>query len=100
VIRCLNTKHTSIFECYDYGALKNWHKYGQATPPNYDLKKAKAPLVHIGGQNDLFTSANNTQINFTVKVGLAGNRIKRLIDRVVEGLKLQVTDNFKTLCIY
>ena len=37
---------------YDYGQEENQRKYGQATPPEYDLRQVKVPVTLIWGQND------------------------------------------------
>lgn len=41
---------------YDYGVEGNYEKYGQPTPPPYDLQQVKAPVYLFWGPNDLVTT--------------------------------------------
>ncbi|ODM97071.1 Lipase 3 [Orchesella cincta] len=40
------------FRQYDFGTEKNMEKYGQPTPPDYDLTKITAPIALYWGEND------------------------------------------------
>lgn len=42
------------FREYDYGPKLNWEKYGQETPPSYDLAHITTPVVMMYGTKDLF----------------------------------------------
>lgn len=40
------------FQYFDYGPKTNMEKYGQDTPPQYDLEKITAPFALFYAQND------------------------------------------------
>lgn len=40
------------FRQYDFGIIQNLEKYGQLTPPNYDLTKITAPTFLLYSKND------------------------------------------------
>lgn len=40
------------FRKFDYGRRENIEKYGQPTPPEYDLSKITAPVAFYWGEND------------------------------------------------
>ena len=40
------------FHRFDYGPRENIKKYGQPTPPTYDLSLVKAPVYLYFGDND------------------------------------------------
>ena len=45
----INSKH---FQKFDFGAIENMVKYGQITPPKYDLSRITAPVSIYVGPND------------------------------------------------
>ena len=50
------------FQKYDYGPVLNLAKYGQATPPEYDLTKITHPAVYvIYGANDWFVPLSGVE---------------------------------------
>lgn len=40
------------FRKYDYGVIQNLIKYGQLTPPDYDLSNVAVPVAVLYGAND------------------------------------------------
>ncbi len=40
------------FQRYDFGPLENQIRYGQSTPPEYDLSKVTCPVILFWSQND------------------------------------------------
>lgn len=44
---------SGFFQRYDYGILKNFDKYGQKTPPKYDLEQVVTNVTLYWGQRDL-----------------------------------------------
>lgn len=44
------------FRKYDYGSSENLDKYGQISPPDYDLNKITAPIALYYGSNDRLTA--------------------------------------------
>ncbi|XP_069676692.1 gastric triacylglycerol lipase-like isoform X2 [Periplaneta americana] len=44
------------FRAYDYGSTENMKLYGQATPPDYDLKNVTMPMSLYYGDGDLIVS--------------------------------------------
>jgi hypothetical protein len=40
------------FGQFDFGEKKNMEKYGQATPPNYNLSLVTSPVALYYGEND------------------------------------------------
>lgn len=40
------------FQYFDYGPKTNMEKYGQDTPPQYDMEKITAPFALFYAQND------------------------------------------------
>ena len=45
-------RNEGTFSKYDYGFLKNFYKYGSSSPPAYQLKNVKVPVVLISGSKD------------------------------------------------
>ena len=45
-------QNEGTFSKYDYGFLKNFYKYGSSSPPAYQLKNVKVPVVLISGSKD------------------------------------------------
>ncbi|ODM97066.1 Lipase 3 [Orchesella cincta] len=43
---------SGAFRQYDFGAKGNMDRYGQPTPPDYDLSKVTAPVAFYWGEND------------------------------------------------
>jgi triacylglycerol lipase len=43
---------TQVFQRFDHGTEENMKKYGQATPPDYDLKSIRVPIALIAGTYD------------------------------------------------
>ena len=52
---------TSIFRRFDHGTIENMEKYGQATPPDYDLKSIKVPIALVGGVYDKLADPRDVQ---------------------------------------
>ncbi|CAL8103712.1 unnamed protein product [Orchesella dallaii] len=52
---------SGTFSQYDYGTEKNMEKYGQPTPPEYDLTKITAPVALYWGENDWLGAKPDTQ---------------------------------------
>nr|XP_023025813.1 lipase 3-like [Leptinotarsa decemlineata] len=46
---------------YDYGTSGNMKKYGQTSPPNYDLKKITAPVYIIYSENDMLYATEDIE---------------------------------------
>jgi pimeloyl-ACP methyl ester carboxylesterase len=46
----INTGQT--FQRFDFGSAENQKRYGQPTPPAYDLSKVTCPVYLVWGQND------------------------------------------------
>lgn len=44
------------FRKFDYGFFENLIKYGQSTPPAYDLSKVTAPVALYYSSNDLLAA--------------------------------------------
>lgn len=44
------------FRQYDYGTIQNKRKYGQFTPPDYDMANITAPVALFYSEGDLFAS--------------------------------------------
>ena len=53
-VRNISTGETFI--PYSYGWLSNLRRYGQITPPPYDLNKVTAPVYIFYGPNDSVVS--------------------------------------------
>nr|QJE50404.1 lipase 3 [Diaphanosoma celebensis] len=51
-----NYRFGEAFIPYDYGAAGNYQRYGQPTPPPYNLSLVTAPVYLFWGQNDLLTT--------------------------------------------
>ena len=55
-IRCLRHYIQMVYKrrfcAFDHGMAENMRRYGQATPPDYDLSKVTAPTAIFWGQND------------------------------------------------
>ena len=49
---------------FDYGFEQNMEKYGQGTPPNYDMKMVKAPVVIYWAENDALA---RPEVSWTLK---------------------------------
>lgn len=49
-----------VFRQYDFG-VKNIKKYGQATPPDYDLGKILAPVYIYYGPNDALAGLEDVE---------------------------------------
>ena len=47
----------SWFGRFDYGKEKNIEKYGQATPPSYDMSLINYPIATMFGSDDMLVSA-------------------------------------------
>lgn len=45
-------QNEGTFQKYDYGFFKNLLKYGSTSPPNYQLKNVKVPVVLLSGSKD------------------------------------------------
>lgn len=45
-------KHAPVFQKYDFGALQNIKRYGQKTPPMYDLSNINIPVRGFVGLDD------------------------------------------------
>ncbi|XP_077531280.1 lipase 1-like [Haemaphysalis longicornis] len=46
---------------YDYGAIKNMARYGQATPPVYPLEKITAPVALFRGMGDIIADPKDVE---------------------------------------
>lgn len=44
--------NSGLFRKYNYGRAENLLRYGQETPPEYDISKITAPVALYWGQND------------------------------------------------
>ena len=44
---------TESFRRYDHGAIENHKRYGQSTPPDYELAKIKYPIAMLAGTKDV-----------------------------------------------
>ncbi|XP_044748342.1 lipase 3-like [Coccinella septempunctata] len=54
-------KNGGRFRQYDYGVLKNKIKYGQSTPPEYNLTNVVAPVALHYARNDLATGYKDVE---------------------------------------
>lgn len=50
-------KNQGKFQQYDYGPKGNMEKYGNATPPEYNLKNINRPVYMMYAENDIFSSS-------------------------------------------
>ena len=48
---------SDTYQRFDYGYYDNMKKYGQGTPPKYDLKYVTTPVHLIWGKNDYLADA-------------------------------------------
>eukprot|EP01132_Coremiostelium_polycephalum_P002495 gene2495-3087_t len=53
------TKHS--FQKFDFGPIGNLKKYGQITPPKYDISKFNAPTIIFYGGNDYLADTTDVQ---------------------------------------
>ncbi|XP_039294921.1 lipase 1 isoform X2 [Nilaparvata lugens] len=60
---------------YDYGESRNEELYGQATPPDYNLKNVKVPIILIQGKNDYLTAQEDVD---TLEKSLEGTSVSRI----------------------
>lgn len=77
---------TGYFRQYDYGQAENLKKYGQISPPDYDLKKVTAPGYLIYSDNDYLI---NTEIDFPKLYDNLGNCLGKY---VIPNSQFQHTD--------
>ena len=47
------------FEAYDFGAEENLIRYGQTTPPEYDLSQILAPVAIFKGDADVLVNVSD-----------------------------------------
>ena len=45
------------FQMYDYGRRRNLKRYGQETPPEYNVRAIKSRIFIFYGENDFVTVA-------------------------------------------
>lgn len=50
-----------VFQKYDYGSDENAVKYGQSTPPQYDLSKLSVPTALFYGKHDYLADPTDVQ---------------------------------------
>jgi len=56
--------NTNKFEMYDFGEKENMKKYGQKTPPVYDLGKITVPVyLHAGSYDELADPEDVERLN-------------------------------------
>ena len=63
----INTEKEA-FRRYDFGKDLNMKKYGQSTPPDYDIPSINFPIALFGGANDnVATTKDIAWINLQLK---------------------------------
>lgn len=55
---------TDKFQRYDLGHNKNLEKYGQAKPPEYDLRKVTSPVVLYYSKNDRVVDSGVSRLSY------------------------------------
>jgi len=66
------------FEAYDFGANENIERYGQATPPTYDLSQVTAPTAIFKGDHDSLVNLIDVDI---LVAALPNVILDHLVDR-------------------